>query len=215
MATGKAGAAIEITAAQRQRKALELRRAGASYRAIADALGCATATAHDDVRAALALLAAETRAEAEQLRALEVERLDAVMMGHWTAATARGDVDAARIVLRCIEQRSRLLGLAVQPDAPALDGLMDVILRWSDGRTIIDVTPPAAHDHAAAPAQLPGDGGGAPGTLQGAGSGEAVGEIKVSWGVMPGERSAGRAGLVGSTDLPAELDGLAGAESLG
>jgi len=68
MATSKRGAALAIAAAQRQRRALELRRAGAAYRAIADTLACSVATAHDDVRAALADLTAKTRAEAAALR---------------------------------------------------------------------------------------------------------------------------------------------------
>jgi DNA-binding CsgD family transcriptional regulator len=212
MATGKRGAQQQITAAERQRRALELRKGGASLRAIGDALGCSYETARGDIAAALADLAAETRAEAEQLRALEVERLNAVMLGHWRAATTGGDPDAARIVLRCIEQRVKLLGLAVASDAPDLGGLLDIVLRWSDGR-IIDVPP--AHDYAAGPASLPGPGGGEPGALQGAGGGPEVGQVQIGWGVLPDGRGDGRAGLVGSADLPAERDGVAGAESIG
>lgn len=184
MAQGKAGAAAAIAAAERRRKALGLRRGGASLRDIAAALGCSHEQARRDVAAALAELAADTRAEAEQLRALEVARLDAVMLGHWSAAT-KGDADAARIVLRCVEQRVKLLGLAVQSDAPNLGELLEIVLRWSDGR-IIDVTP-HAHDHASAPPPLPGDGSRAPGPVQGAGGGEAVGEVAISWGVIPGD----------------------------
>jgi DNA-binding CsgD family transcriptional regulator len=207
MATGKAGAQQKIAATERRRKALELRKGGASLRSIADALGVAVGTVHNDVNHELATLAAETRQEAEQLRALELARLDAVMLGHWQAAT-RGDVDAARIVLRCIEQRVKLLGLAMGPEAAASITLTHIELRWSDGRTILDVTPPAG-DHAAAAPRLAGDGSGAPGALQGAGSGSALGQVAVSWGVMPRSGGEGRAGLVGGAELPPELDGVA------
>jgi DNA-binding CsgD family transcriptional regulator len=188
MATGKRGAQQQITAAERQRRALELRKGGASLRAIGDALGCSYETARGDIAAALADLAAETRAEAEQLRALEVERLNAVMLGHWRAATTGGDADAARIVLRCIEQRVKLLGLAVQPDAPDLGALLEFVLRWNDGRTIIDVAPHGGGDAAGA---APGAdaGGGAPGALQGAGGGPALGQITARLAALPDRRA--------------------------
>ena len=49
------------------------------------------------------------------MRALEVARLDALMAAHWPAATRGLNDKSSAVVLRCINQRARLLGL----DAPA------------------------------------------------------------------------------------------------
>ena len=213
MATGKQGASIEIAAAERQRRALELRKGGASLRAIGDALGCSHETARQDVAAALAALVAETRADAEVYRTLELERLDALQLAHWSKAM-RGDYQSSMVLLRVFERRARLLGLDATAEQPGIGDLLDIVLRWSDGRRIIDVTP-HADDHATAAASLPGDGGGAPGPLQGPGGGSEVGQVAVSWGVIPEDGGAGRAGLVGGADLSPERDGLAGAEDAG
>ena len=52
----------------------------------------------------------QTKEETDDLRQLEVERLDALNLAFWQEAMA-GDVQAARLILRVVEQRSRLLGL--------------------------------------------------------------------------------------------------------
>jgi hypothetical protein len=46
----------------------------------------------------------------DEHRALEVERLDAVQAAYWAEAVS-GDVQAAAVVLRCIEARAKVLGL--------------------------------------------------------------------------------------------------------
>lgn len=46
----------------------------------------------------------------EEYRELELSRLDALQACYWASAS-QGDLNAARVVLRVIEQRSRLLGL--------------------------------------------------------------------------------------------------------
>ena len=54
---------------------------------------------------------ADREAEAiDEHRALELARLDAVQASYWDEAVG-GDVRAASLVLRCIDQRARLLGL--------------------------------------------------------------------------------------------------------
>jgi hypothetical protein len=50
----------------------------------------------------------------DEHRVIEVARLDAVQAAYWDEAVS-GDVQAAQVVLRCIDQRSRLQGL----DGPA------------------------------------------------------------------------------------------------
>ena len=100
--------------AERRVKAFELRKGGASYRQIGRALGVSEKTAHGDVITRLRELARIEEHVAADVRQLEVERLDALLMGHWGAATS-GDERASRVVLSVLERRARLLGL----DAPA------------------------------------------------------------------------------------------------
>src|SRR3954463_1560088 len=62
--------------AERRVRALELRKAGASYREIGRELGVDVHTAHADIGAELAALRETAVGEATELRALELERLD-------------------------------------------------------------------------------------------------------------------------------------------
>lgn len=100
-----------IDAQQKRAQALELRRSGATFQQIADALGYANAgTVHRMVRQALAAIPVEA---AEAYRAEELDRLDALQRGLWPAARS-GNVRAAEACLRVMESRRKLLGL----DAP-------------------------------------------------------------------------------------------------
>jgi hypothetical protein len=106
--SGAAGDAERI--AVRRIRALELRCAGATYRQIARALEVSVQTAFADITAELATVDEQRAVLREQLRTLEVDRADAVQFAHWQKAMA-GDVEASRIILRCIDARARLLGL--------------------------------------------------------------------------------------------------------
>ena len=61
---------------QRRHRALQLRRAGRTFREIGDINGTSHETARKDVNAALDRLVEETNQEAEKLRALETARLE-------------------------------------------------------------------------------------------------------------------------------------------
>lgn len=88
----------------RRARALELHLAGASYQAIADALGYASrGSAHDAVQKALEDLAPD----ASQFEATAIARIDAMLQGLWPKAR-RGDVQAIDRVLR-LEQERRAL----------------------------------------------------------------------------------------------------------
>jgi hypothetical protein len=105
--------AIEVL--ERERKALELRKGGATFEQIAQALGYSDrSNAHKAVRKAMR----ETIQEpAHQVRELELERLDVLLKALWPTALATGHKDQARTVERCLAimaRRSALLGL----DAP-------------------------------------------------------------------------------------------------
>ncbi|MFC9919157.1 hypothetical protein [Agromyces binzhouensis] len=94
-----------------------MRLAGATYADIAAELGYRDrAGAH---KAVTRWLEREPRAAAAELRDAELARLDRLLTSAMPAAL-EGDWAAARVVLRTIELRSRLLGLLEAP-APAYD----------------------------------------------------------------------------------------------
>ena len=101
----------ELAALERQMQALELRKAGVSYAKIAEVLGYAsTGGSHKAVSSALKKTLQEP---ADELRKLEVERLDAALSSIW-ASVKQGQYGAIDRALRIMERRARLLGL----DAP-------------------------------------------------------------------------------------------------
>jgi hypothetical protein len=111
----------QIEAKQRQAQAVQLRVAGATLTQIAERLGYVHASgAHQAIMAALRdMLPEQERADA---RRLELAKLDRLEMSAWPRAlntdpqAPPGDADkAAFTILRCISQRSKLLGL----EAPA------------------------------------------------------------------------------------------------
>jgi len=100
-----------VKAHDNQLKALELRKAGVSYQRIADTLGYKSASgAHKAVQTALKKTLQEP---SDDLRKLEVERLDAALAAVW-ASVLKGQYGAVDRFLRIQERRARLLGL----DAP-------------------------------------------------------------------------------------------------
>ena len=100
-----------VKATEKQRQALELRKAGASYDEIARKIGYSSKSgAYKSVTSALSKMLKEP---AEELRTLEMARLDRLLVGVWSAAT-QGNQGAIDRVLRILERRAKLLGL----DAP-------------------------------------------------------------------------------------------------
>lgn len=103
---------------ERQAKALELRRAGRSYAEIAAALGLSKGGCHKLVHQGLAESRAAIAGSADELRAEEASRLDALLTATWPDAR-RGNLQAVDRVLKVMERRARLLGL----DAPVRTAL--------------------------------------------------------------------------------------------
>jgi hypothetical protein len=89
-------------------RAVELLAAGHNYDEIAQAVGYTNrGSAHRAVSKALA----EREIEGlDELRALELDRLDALHAAFWHQAMA-GDIDAAKILLAISGQRRRLYGI--------------------------------------------------------------------------------------------------------
>lgn len=100
-----------IEAVEKQKQALELRKAGATYEAIAKKLEYANASGAE--HAVKAAMKATVQDAADDVRNLEVERLDAMLLGLWKSANS-GNLGAVDRVLRIMERRAKLLGL----DAP-------------------------------------------------------------------------------------------------
>ena len=101
-----------IEAVERQRKALELRKAGHGYQAIADSLGYdGPSGAYQAIRSALKKTLQEP---ADEVRALELTRLDHMLKNIWQAVS-RGEYLAIDRALKIMARRAEYLGL----DAPA------------------------------------------------------------------------------------------------
>lgn len=103
---------VEVIAA-RQAKAIELRKAGSSFRQIARVLECDASTAYRDVQAALRETITLRDGDAEEYRELELQRLDLLMRSLMPKVIA-GDAYAADVARKIGESRRKLLGL----DAP-------------------------------------------------------------------------------------------------
>lgn len=89
-------------------KALELRKQGYSYEDIAKACGYASrGAAHNAVSSALKQT---LREPADELRTLELERLDKIIRA-MQPALDQGDTKAAACIIRVMERRAKLLGL--------------------------------------------------------------------------------------------------------
>jgi hypothetical protein len=102
-----------ISTAELQRQALELRKQGFTYEEVGAGIARSTSYAHKLVTDAIANIPREL---ANDVRNLELARLDSLQKAHWINATAdtKPSVKAAGIILRVMERRAAMLGL----DAP-------------------------------------------------------------------------------------------------
>ncbi len=97
--------------AEKQRRALALRRGGATYDQISKELGYAGASrAYNLVKDAIAAI---PREEAIEVREMELQRLDVMLVALWPKARA-GHAESVDRILRIMKRRAEYLGL----DAP-------------------------------------------------------------------------------------------------
>ena len=96
--------------AVRRHKALELKIAGHSDRAIARILDVDVSTAHRDVKNVLEALAREHAEEAANLRALLNIRYEALFHAYYDQAVG-GDVEATKIVVGIMERVAKINGV--------------------------------------------------------------------------------------------------------
>lgn len=122
MALGKKSQAQAILISERREQAINLRRAGLSLRDIAKRLSVDVATIHEDIKVMMAEAIKENVNNADQLRAMELERLDRmllnisgqlapVMAADGKTVLKPASLNAVNTALRISEQRSKLLGL--------------------------------------------------------------------------------------------------------
>lgn len=118
-----------IEAIEKQKQALELRKAGATYEAIAKKLEYANASGAE--HAIKAALKATVQDAADTVRQLELERLDGLLINMWKQVQ-NGNQGAVDRVLRIMERRAKLLGL----DAPTkneISGKIEkIVIEYSD-----------------------------------------------------------------------------------
>jgi len=100
-----------LEAVEKQQRALEMRKRGTSFQAIADELGYSNKSGA--YKAVMSAIEKMLREPAEEVRTLELERLDELLSGLWEKAV-KGDAAALDRVLRIMERRAKYLGL----DAP-------------------------------------------------------------------------------------------------
>ncbi len=104
----------KVQAAVRRKEAVDLRIEGKTYKEIGQELGVTPTRARQLVAEALAAIEKDTAESAEELRRLELDRLDQLQSGLWQEA-AGGNLKAVGAALKIMERRARLVGL----DAPA------------------------------------------------------------------------------------------------
>lgn len=142
MANGKRGDAERIKRLEAKKQALSLRASGATYRQIAETLDISVGVAHNYVQNALKDVQQEIDKEADMLRALEVERLDQMLLALAPMLRANqregrtanlGAIDRA---LKIMERRAKLLGLdaPVRQEVTGADGgALEIVIRHADG----------------------------------------------------------------------------------
>ena len=110
--------ARKLTALERELRSLELRKTGATYREIGRVLGITEQGAYKAVVRALAKLREKVLEEAQDVRDIELLRLDRMFLSMYAKATA-GGTGAVDRCLRIMERRAHLLGL----DKPTKHGV--------------------------------------------------------------------------------------------
>ena len=103
----------------RRHTALKMRKEGRTYPEIGEELGISKQRANQIVRAELEIINKDLAEEVEELRRLELERLDALFRKAFEAATTGGSVllfdpKATEACLKIMDRRTKLLGM----DAP-------------------------------------------------------------------------------------------------
>jgi DNA-binding CsgD family transcriptional regulator len=136
--------------AERESKAIELRKAGASYEQIGLVLGISHEGARKAVLRVLARLEALTIEEAETLRAIQLLRINDMRRAIWAQARS-GHLASIDRVIRLDEREARLTGIEA-PDRTLISGDLHIIVEYYD-TPLPDYSTPTSHLIAAPAAQ--------------------------------------------------------------
>lgn len=116
--------------AQRMAKAVQMIEAGSTYQHVADTLGISKTQAIKDVKQAIR----DTyQGPADELRALEARRLDALQRGIWIDAL-KGDLKAISTVQRLMDHRAKLFGLYTQGSADESEQVLSKLDELLEGK---------------------------------------------------------------------------------
>lgn len=143
-----------VAVAEREAKATGLRIAGKSYDDIAAELGFSDRSgAHKAVVRRMANL---YREEAEELRRLEMARLDRLQAAMWQRAILC-DYEAVDRVLKIMARRAKMCGLDLTPDAPVLQQLNEirVLVQYANGTSWRDQVPQVTEGEEVATPETP------------------------------------------------------------
>lgn len=116
---------FNISTLERQMLALEMRKAGATFQAIAERIGYSSAgMAKSAVMSAIERIQAEN---VDELRAMEVERLNHLQLKWWNLAQTGGAdaIKATDMILKIIDRRARLFGL-YQPETVQQNNIIEI-----------------------------------------------------------------------------------------
>ncbi len=102
----------------RRYRILEMKLAGATERQIAEREGISHGLVNRDVQKILGDMAKQNVGNADQMRALQMERYNALLLRQWQLAMA-GDKDAITIVLRLLDRINQINGII--PDRPLIN----------------------------------------------------------------------------------------------
>jgi hypothetical protein len=144
---------IDLRTAERRYRALELRKAGMGYAEIAKQLGLSSpGNAYRIVKNALK---ATYREPADDVRKLELERLDRLTMALWKRAQ-NGEAEAIDRVLKLMDRRAKLLGLDAPEKTEHTGGItVEYVNDWRTPIQSADSLAGAIGDQAGRPAALP------------------------------------------------------------
>ena len=124
--------ASAIARADREARALLLRRQGVDFRNIGRLLGCSTSAAHSMVQRTLARMPAQS---ADELRYVALARLDEIYRVH---ADLIADPRSAAVMIRAVEVAAKLAG--IYSEAPAATAVAQIVI---DGRVLSPPTRPS------------------------------------------------------------------------
>lgn len=117
---------VVVTAAEKSREATRLRVAGHTYDEIAAMLGISHGGAYLAVSRELARIRKEAGEQAAEIREVELQRLDRMLLAVLPAAEG-GDLQAIATTLRLQERRAHYLGLDAPRAAVVVDARPDTV----------------------------------------------------------------------------------------